>query len=410
MPDATRRATRPAFVQRERLLDGRAWQDFCRDLEAAGRHILAFPLGEAQSEELRAEGFRYLLGLVRSGVAQALELSDPDQPRWVRNPDSQAKWGAENPDNQYLWARIGPHAAYRIRGERHDVFDFLIEVKQGYLQLGDAGVYATCTSHDLAFDAEGRFELLLAAQRPSGWRGDFLAIHEDARYVAVRQYLLDWERETPARFEITRVGGEGVPPAPLTATELAERIDRAGEWALATARFWTQWAEQLREAWRPGQIAPARRYAGGAPDIYYGNDAFRLGPDEALIFESDAPDARYWQIGLGDAWFRSLDYATRQTSLNHLQAHVSNDGRVRVVIAHRDPGVRNWLDTGGYAEGLLQYRWVWTRTNPEPTLICVDFAELAQALPADTPRITPDERRRAIAARQRHVLRREPVS
>ena len=216
---------------------------------------------------LRAEGFRYLLGLVRSGVAQALELSDPDQPRWVRNPDSQAKWGAENPDNQYLWARIGPHAACGIRGERRDLFDFLIEVKQGYLQLGDAGVYATCTSFDLTFDADGRFEILLAAQRPSDWRGDFLAIHEDARYVAIRQYLLDWEREAPARFEIARVGGEGLPPAPLTATAIADRIDRAGEWTLATASFWTQWVEQLREAWRPGQIAPARRYAGGAPDI-----------------------------------------------------------------------------------------------------------------------------------------------
>ncbi len=410
MGDTTRRKDRPTSLQRERLLDGRAWQDFCRDLEAAGRHILAFPLDGAQSEEQRAEGFRYLLGLVRSGVAQALELGDPDQPCWLRNPDSQAKWGAENPDNQYLWARIGPHAAYRIRGERHNVFDFLIEVKQGYLQLGDAGVYATCTAGDLAFDAQGRFEILLAAERPPDWRGNFLAIHADARYVAVRQYLLDWERETPASFEITRVAGEGLPPAPLTPSEMADRIDAASAWTLATTRFWTQWVAQLREAWRPGQIAPARRYAGGAPDIYYGNNAFRLGPDEALIFESEAPAARYWQIDLGDTWFRSLDYATRQSSLNSRQAHVARDGRLRVVIAHRDPGIQNWLDTGGCAEGLLQYRWVWTRTNPTPTLKSVAFADLAQALPPDTPRISPAERRRVIAARQAHVLRREPVT
>jgi len=53
---------------------------------------------------------------------------------------------------------------------------------------------------------------------------------------------------------------------------------------------------------------------------------------------------------------------------------------------------------------------VWTRTNPAPTLLCVAFAELAQALPADTPRITQGERRRVIALRQRHVSRREPAS
>ena len=75
--------------------------------------------------------------------------------------------------------------------------------------------------------------------------------------------------------------------------------------------------ERLRAAWRPGQIAPARRYAGGAPDVFYGNDWYRLGADEALVFESELPDARYWQIELCDVWFRTLDYATRQTSLNH---------------------------------------------------------------------------------------------
>ena len=410
MTQTRRRAARPADLQRERLLDGRAWREFCRDLEAAGRHVLGFPLGGAESEELRAEGFRYLLGLVRSGLGQALELSDPDQPRWLRNPDSQAKWGAENPDNQYLWARIGPQAAYRIRGERGSAFDFLIEVKQGYLQLGDDGVYASCTSQDLHVDADGRFDLLLAAERPSDWRGDFLPIHQDARYIAVRQYLVDWERETPARFEIARVGGEGVPPASLSAAAIADRIDAAGEWTLATARFWTEWVDRLRDAWRPGEVAPARRYAGGAPDVYYGNSWYKLGADEALVFESELPDARYWQIELCDAWFRSLDYATRQTSLNHLQAQIAGDRRLRVVIAHRDPLVPNWLDTAGHAEGMLQYRWAWSRTNPAPTLRTVRFADLARALPESTRRITREERRRLLAARQRQVFRREQVS
>jgi hypothetical protein len=157
-------------------------------------------------------------------------------------------------------------------------------------------------------------------------------------------------------------------------------------------------------------IAPARRYPGGAPDVFYGNDWYRLAADEALVFESELPDARYWQIQLCDAWFRSLDYATRQSSLNPAQARLDADGRLRVVIAHRDPGVPNWLDTAGHAEGMLQYRWAWTRTNPAPTLRSVRFADLARALPESTPRITPEERRRVLAARQRQVLRREPVS
>ena len=34
------------------------------------------------------------------------------------------------------------------------------------------------------------------------------------------------------------------------------------------------------------------------------------------------------------------------------------DGSVRFVIAHRDPGVPNWLDTAGHQRGTVGVRWV----------------------------------------------------
>ncbi len=403
-----RRARRPAAEQRARLLDGRAWRDFCADLAAAGEAVLEFPLASAESEALRAEGFRYLLGLVRSGLYNALELAEPGAPRWIRNPDSQAKWGAENPDNQYLWARVDPRASYRVFGERRSVFDFLLEVKEGHMQLGDDRVFHALTAKDLQFDAQGRFSLLLAPERPAGYAGDFAPLHPDGHYLQLRQYLLDWERETPASFFIERVGGAA--PSALSAASMAERLDLAGEWTLTTTRFWMEWVEQLRRAYRPGAISSARRFAGGAPDIYYGNDWYALRDDEALIFESELPDARYWQIELCDPWFKTLEFASRQTSLNHNQARVDADGRFRCVIAHRDPGVQNWLDTTGNREGMIQYRWIWTRTNPQPSVRAVPFAEIAKHLPADTPRYSADQRRAAIAVREAHVRRREPVS
>jgi hypothetical protein len=403
-----RRPRRAEAEQRARLLDGRAWEAYCADLAAAGKALLDFPLEGAESEALRAEGFRYLLGLVRSGLYQALELAEPGAPRWIRNPDSQAKWGAENPDNQYLWARVDPRATYRVFGERRSVYDFLLEVKEGHMQLGDDRVFTAVTARDLHFDAQGRFALLLAAERPAGWSGDFVPLHPEGTYLQVRQYLLDWEREQPASFYIERVGGSA--PGALSAAAMADRLDLAGEWTLATTRFWFEWVEQLRRAHRPGEIAPARRFVGGAPDIYYGNDWYRLADDEALILESEPPDARYWQIELCDAWFKTLEFASRQTSLNHNQAHLDADGRFRCVIAHRDPGVQNWLDTAGNREGMIQYRWIWTRTNPRPSVRTVPFAEIAQHLPADTPRYSAEQRRAAIAVREAHVRRREPVA
>ena len=391
-----------------RLSDGRAWQEFCDRLAEAGRWALAFP--QPEHEALRAEGFRYLLGLVTSGIAQATALADPDRPRFVRNPDSLAKWGAENADNQYLWACLRPDARYRIHGQRESAFDFLIEVKEGYMQLGQPRNFATLAAHELTLAADGSFEILLAAERPEGHTGNFLALDPAARYVAIRQYFYDWARESPARFTIERLGDAGGPPPPLTAARMAELLDAAGAFTLDTARFWGDWVVQLREAWQPGRIAPARHFPGGADDIVYGNDWWKLAPGQALLVECAVPDARYWAFQLCDAWFETFDYASRQTSLNGAQMHVDPDGRFRCVIAHEDPGVPNWLDGCGHPEGMLQYRFVWARSRPQPSVRLVPLAELHEALPPGHPRVSSEERRRNVAAREAHVRRREPAT
>ncbi|MEN8160921.1 MAG: DUF1214 domain-containing protein [Myxococcota bacterium] len=392
---------------RRRLLEGEAWEAFCDRLREAGRFVHEFPLPD--SPELRAEGYRYLLGLLSSGIAQATALADPDRPRFVRNPDSLARWGAENADNQYLWARIRPVAQYRIHGRRESAYDFLVEVKQGYMQLGDAANYATVAAHELAVADDGRFELLLGPEAPAGFRGNFLPLHPDARYVAIRQYFYDWARESPARFTIECLDTAG-PPPPLTPERMATLLDAASTWTLSTARFWGRWVEELRDGWRPDRLAPPRHVEGGAAAIAYGNDWWKLGPDEALLVECEVPDARYWAFQLCDPWFRTLEYASRQTSVNGAQAVLDADGRFRAVVAHRDPGVPNWLDTCGHPEGMIQYRTVWARQSPAPTARTLPFRGLAAALPADHPRISPEERRRQLRAREAHLQRREPAT
>jgi hypothetical protein len=81
---------------------------------------------------------------------------------------------------------------------------------------------------------------------------------------------------------------------------------------------------------------------------------------------------------------------------------------LRFVVSERDPGLVNWLECTGHDRGYLQIRW--QRTSREltaadgPTVQKVPFDSLAQALPHhDDARVTPDEWRARIAARQAAV-------
>jgi hypothetical protein len=398
-----RRARNPEEVDSRRLMDGAAWEEFCDALRAAGRRVLVSPTA---SELDRAEGFRHLATLVSGGLRHVFDLADAERPRFLRNPDSTSKFGAENADNQYLLASIDPSRGYRILGRRNSAWGFLLEIKEGYMQLGDARNFATLHSDDLQLEPDGSFEILLCAERRSG---NWVPLHPDATQVLIRQYFLDWEREEPAHFEIHPLEGIGTAPPPLAPARVARLLDDAGLWIGRTLEVWQQWVTALRESFRGDAIAPAERFVGGADDIHYGNDYYRLGPDQALLIELEPPDARYWAFQLVDNWFGSMDWANRQSSLNHRQLRADPDGRVRIVIAHRDPGCPNWLDTGGHLEAVLQYRYIWTRNSPLPSKRVIAFADVFRELPAGTPRITADERRAAIALRQRHLQRREVV-
>lgn len=387
----------------ERLISGEAWRDFCRALERTGEALLE---ADAPGDDrTRAEGAKYLLGMTTLAIRQALELADREHPAFVRIEDPFVKWGAENADNHYLHAHVRADRSYRIRGERGSCLSFLVEVKEGFMHLGDVRNFATLRAEDLVLEPDGRFEIVASAERPAD-AVNWLPLDPDAAQIVIRQYFYDWENEESARFTIECIDTLGEPPAPPSPVSMSRILDDAGHFAEVTTRFWAEWMPQMREEHVRGELKPARAFVGGADDIRYGNDVYELGPDEAIVIETDVPDARYWHYQLCNAWFVTMDYANRINSINGAQAYVDPDGRFRCVIAHRDPGCPNWLDTGGEGFGMIQYRYVWTRDSPEPRVRIVAFDEVRDHLPAGTPRVDAQERKTRVAARQRAIARR----
>jgi hypothetical protein len=76
------------------------------------------------------------------------------------------------------------------------------------------------------------------------------------------------------------------------------------------------------------------------------------------VIELDrVPDCSSWSLGLTNAWMESLDFRFFPINLNSTSAQVGADGSLRIVIAHRNPGVENWLDVAGHDHGAMLWRW-----------------------------------------------------
>ena len=59
---------------------------------------------------------------------------------------------------------------------------------------------------------------------------------------------------------------------------------------------------------------------------------------------------------LSNIWGTTLGILDRTGSLNKAQSVTNEDGTYTYVVSGADPGVHNWIDTGGLPEGILTLR------------------------------------------------------
>jgi hypothetical protein len=124
---------------------------------------------------------------------------------------------------------------------------------------------------------------------------------------------------------------------------------------------------------------------------------FSLDPDQAFIVKVPNIDATYTGFQVVNDWAQTAPYATVQGSLNDTQVFRDPDGYTYYVLSNQDPGVANWVDDSGLADGSIQLRWQGL-TGQEPTTPIpvethvVNVDDVSQFLPDDTPTVTPAER------------------
>jgi hypothetical protein len=380
--------------------DGRAWREFCERLAAVGERILEDDFPDSPRD--RAEGYRHLANQVVGWLGWSIGYRDPAHPAFFRQNDLVVKWGGPNVDQVTRRSRVDARYTYRITGEMGACEDFILTVKDGDMHEGATGILREVTAAELGLGPGDAIDIVLSAtEHPGHW----VELDARATMVNVREYYFDWQPRPPALLTIECLETRGIAPEPLTPVDLAAMLDEAASTVEHSITYWNEWVANLRRELGVNAVCPPRdtKAEGGSSKIAYGFGFPQLGEDEVLLVEADVPDAAYYDFQLYSlAWFESLDFTNRTTSLNHTQLTPGPDGRLQVVVAHRDPGVPNWLDTEGHRDRMITYRWIKPVTQPVATSRVVPFADLRDALPAGTRTVTPEQRRDELAARQRH--------
>lgn len=355
------------------VLDGAAWAEFCDGLKRAGGVILreSSPGGPLD----RAEGFRYLSRLTRLALEKFVEHADPAAPSFYRLSHETAKIGCDNPDSFYQNAAVSGRHEYRLWGTRGTVSYLGFGTYYGtYGSNARSGCSGYIDGRNLLTDADGRFEMVLSCrEQPGNW----LRMEPDTSMLIVRQNLSDRGTERLADIHIERIGA-GEAPAPLSPERLVAGLRGAAAFVGGTAALFADWAEGFAK--RPNELHALdpnlTTGAHGDPNIFYYMGYWQLGPDEALVVEAEPPDCEYWNFQVNNYWMESLDYRYHRIYVNKHTARCEADGSVRIVVAHADPGLPNWMETASHSCGTMGLRWVKAASHPQPRARVVKWSDL----------------------------------
>jgi hypothetical protein len=448
-----------------------AWDDFLGELKAARAEMQdSKNFVPPRTDRNNAEGYRYMLGHIYRMIESEVQ-QDSDFPYFQQHPNIISKYTIENADCLYLYAPINPDALYRVTGKAADFTHWrsarsssaesyapnYVIFEAHTVSPGDSGGIEENTdgskatigrldTREIQVNPDGTFEILVGAERPDGYIGNFIptivkkgstvargdVLKEDKRAykLIVRELFGDWEKEEPLKLYIERVGAAGQYPKVRTVEGMAAQLRHLGTLVKNHMRYWTQlYARPLHPSLltlgqKVGSLVPlpvnalftpranTTEAGGGQSTNAMTGGLFELTDDQALVIEIDLA-AQPDQLGfhLSNYWGESYDYANHVTSLNHLQTYQSSDGVYRYVVSARDPGVQNWMDTVGYDTGYMLFRFTYS-TMPSPDQLpkvkthVAPFAEVRKLLPSDTPVFTAEDRMKQIRARQLHVARR----
>ena len=354
------------------------WRAYCQAMADAGELVLA--AGTPDDPDARAEGIRALSRYATFALENFVERADPERPDFVEYQTTIRKYMGDNPDQTYFSAVIRGDRSYRINATMAGAVAIEVGVYAGdYRSDGGRRLVDAVEDTTLRVDPDGTYELLLTPD-PQPDNPNQLRLEPDASSVILRTYFTDRDvRLAHPRPSIEAIPSAGPAPA-LTLDQLRRALEQAVLFTTGSFGWWVQQRKPppIEELVNTIQPMPDDGDLLTPDNVRYLFGDWELGPDEALVVDFDpSGGADYWGWVLLTYWGETVDWRTRTAVINGDTAVRRDDGTVRLVVAHQDPDMPNWLDTSGHPSGSVSLRWFRsTAPIPEAAARVVPFNQL----------------------------------
>jgi hypothetical protein len=341
-----------------------------------------------------AEGYRWVTRLASLAQDWFVEKADPLHPVLFVAQNAYRKLMVDNPDVRYRFSVLDDRHTYRLTGTRGEAayvgLTFGTPIGKGAVG-GRTGTLTQVHLDEFSLGPNGEVDVLFGpAPRPETSDAHWIELVPGTGQVAVRETFFDRVRDRPADLHLALIGD--IPPPVLSPDDLIPKLEFASLFvqfvAATVVQMWRDTAGHINSL--GGQSGAAHveeqedevRSHSDADMVYHGG-RWVLGDDEALVITVTPPadDFLYWGLTIANPWMESYDYRYTTTALNNRRSVRSEDGTWRVVIAPRDPGVRNWLDTGGRREGYMLLRWVLADGPPHPHCELLPISRVRDSVP-----------------------------
>jgi hypothetical protein len=341
--------------------------------------------------------------------------SDPHHPevarfmvpphRWYGRDVPGSRWAGDSPDFIYRIIPIAHGGRYEIHGKPTCTPAPTVNYSLMGDQTAAPVTLALLDSLDMVFEGDGGFTITVD-DTPADGRPNHIQTRPGAEFLMIRDALGDWLQQSANALSVRRLNPSTVRRGEDAMAQHAAKI-------AIQSLYYTYYCTQSGNGQPPNHIRqPQSSGAFGGMATQWGTKGnLDLGPHEALIVTANSAGALFRNVMLTDQFHMSLNYWSRQSSLNMCQMAADSEGRFTYVVAHQDPGVYNWLDTNGLQRTIFGHRWqafLRAAAAETPTLSVreVKFRDINATLPPGVRRIDAAVRARQIAQRQAGFSRR----